>query len=165
MGRLVIVSGPTGAGKTTHAMAVADEIGAVRFSIDTWMQTLFAKDMRSLDFPWIVERVERCLEQIGEIAGQILARRGSVVLDLGFRTRAQRDRFVELAASHGVSAEIHHLDAPLAVRRARVARRNLEKDPAVYAFEVTEQMFDFMEPRFEALADEELERGRVIGTA
>ena len=43
MARLIIVTGPTGAGKTTYSQSFAKEIGAIRFSIETWMQTLFAK--------------------------------------------------------------------------------------------------------------------------
>jgi pantothenate kinase-related protein Tda10 len=41
--KVILVCGPVGAGKTTYSMALAKEIGAIRFSIDPWMQTLFAK--------------------------------------------------------------------------------------------------------------------------
>ena len=39
------------------------------------------------------------------------------------------------------------------VRKKRVEKRNTEKDPSVYSFEVTEFMFNFMEPRFEIQED------------
>ena len=162
MGRLIIVCGRTGAGKTTHAIAVSDETGAIRFSIDTWMQTLFAKDMTSPDFAWMMERVERCQDQIWEVSEQVLARGGSVVLDLGFTTRAQRESVASRARERGIAVEVHYLDAPAAVRRRRVAKRNLEKDPSVYAFDVTDQMFAFMEPRFEEPGEEELANGRTM---
>jgi hypothetical protein len=45
---------------------------------------------------------------------------------------------------------------PAELRRARVAKRNAERDPQVFAFEVTEAMFAFMEPRFKPPEDEEL---------
>ena len=93
MERLILVCGGTGAGKTTYSMSLAENIGAVRFSIDPWMQTLFAKDMKSLDYSWIVERVSRCHEQIWEVSKQILTLRGSVVLDLGFNSREYRESF------------------------------------------------------------------------
>ena len=60
MKRLIIVTGPTGVGKTTYSLSLAAEIGAVRFSIDPWMQNLFAEDMTSLDYSWMIERVKRC---------------------------------------------------------------------------------------------------------
>lgn len=162
MARLILVCGPTGAGKTTYSMDLCDEIKAVRFSIDPWMQTLFAKDMVSLDFSWMMERVNRCYEQIWEISEQILAFGGNVVLDLGFTTKSQRDIFVNKALSLGINAEIHYLDALTETRRQRVAKRNVEKDPTVYSFEVTDIMFNFMEPKFEVPEESELVNGRRI---
>ncbi|WP_125561710.1 AAA family ATPase [Pseudoalteromonas rubra] len=159
MARLILVCGPIGAGKTTYSISLCKELGAVKFSIDPWMQTLFAKDMQSLDFSWMMERVGRCHEQIWEVCEQILSLDGSVVLDLGFTTKALRDLFVGKASELGIRAEIHYLDAQKETRRKRVAKRNIEKDSKVYSFEVTDMMFDFMEPKFEAPADSELEHG------
>jgi predicted kinase len=91
--KVILVCGPVGAGKTTYSIALAKEIDAIRFSIDPWMQTLFAKDMQSLDYAWILERVDRCHQQIWEVAEQILKLNGNVILDLGFTSRQHRDRF------------------------------------------------------------------------
>lgn len=162
MARLILVCGPTGAGKTTYSMELCDEIKAVKFSIDPWMQTLFAKDMASLDFSWMIERVNRCYEQIWEVSEQILSLGGNIVLDLGFTTKAQRDIFVSKALGLGINAEIHYLDALTETRRQRVAKRNIEKDPTVYSFEVTDMMFNFMEPKFEVPKENELANGRRI---
>ncbi len=159
MARLILVCGPTGVGKTTHSLAISKEVGAIRFSIDPWMQTLFADDMTSLDYSWMIERVNRCYEQIWQVSEQILALDGDVVLDLGFTTKAQRDLFSDRAKELGIDAEIHYLDAPKDVRKKRVDKRNSEKDPAVYAFEVNDMMFSFMEPRFEIPSQEELKNG------
>jgi len=162
MARLILVCGPTGAGKTTYSLSLCEEIGAVRFSIDPWMQTLFSKDMTELDYAWMIERVERCYAQIWEVSQQILALDGKVVLDLGFTTKAQRDVFVDKSKELGINAEVHYLEASAETRKQRVAKRNQEKDPNVYAFEVTDIMFDFMEPRFEVPDENELMHGRKI---
>ena len=162
MARLILVCGPTGVGKTTYSLSLAKESGAIRFSIDPWMQTLFSKDMVSLDYSWMIERVKRCCEQIWEVSEQILTLSGNVVLDLGFTTKEQRDLFSNRAEELGINAEIHYLDAPKDIRRKRIKKRNLEKDPSVYAFEVTDMMFNFMEPRFEVPSQEELEHGCTI---
>jgi predicted kinase len=162
MSRLIIVCGLTGAGKTTYSIKLCDELNAIRFSIDPWMQTLFSKDMKSLDFSWMMERVERCQVQIWETSKQILVNGGIVVLDLGFTTKAQRDLFVDKSAQIGILCEIHYIKTALNVREERVKKRNLEKDPSVYAFEVTSEMFEFMEPRFEYPSDDELESGLVV---
>ena len=159
MARVVLVCGPTGVGKTTYSLSLAKEISAIRFSIDPWMQTLFSKDMTSLDFSWMMERVGRCYEQIWQVAEQVLLIDGNVILDLGFTTKQQRDLFSKRAKSLCVDAEIHYLDAPKSVRKQRVEKRNIEKDPSVYAFEVTDIMFNFMETKFEIPTEAELENG------
>lgn len=162
MSRVIIVCGQTGAGKTTYSIKISNEIKAVKFSIDPWMQTLFSKDMKSLDFEWIMERVERCQKQIWDITEQIIYNEGHVVLDLGFTTKDQRKVFIDKAKELGISAEIHYINTPINIRKQRVTKRNMQKDPKVYAFEVTDQMFQFMEPRFEPPSDNELNEGVVI---
>ena len=162
MARLILVTGPTGAGKTTYSLALCKDMGAVRFSIDPWMQTLFSKDMTTLDYSWMIERVKRCYEQIWQVNEQILSLDGNVVLDLGFTTKEQREHFFERARSLNIQAELHYLDAPKDVRKKRVEQRNSDKDPSVYSFEVNNMMFNFMEPRFEAPDQEELKGGLKI---
>ena len=159
MSRVILVCGPTGVGKTTYSISLSKKINAIRFSIDPWMKTLFAEDMTSLDYSWMIERVNRCYEQIWEVSEQILRLGGSVVLDLGFTEKAQRKIFADRAKALGISAEVHYLDAPLAIRKNRVEKRNTEKDPSVYAFDVTDFMINFMEPRFEKPDAEELRNG------
>ena len=162
MAQAILVCGPTGVGKTTYSLKLAEEIGAVRFSIDPWMQTMFAKDMKELDYDWMIERVHRCYDQIWEVSQQILSLDGKVILDLGFTTKEQRNLFADKARAMGLNPEVHYLDAPSEVRKERVAKRNSEKDPAVYSFEVTDFMFDFMEPRFEVPQEDELEYGIAV---
>lgn len=156
---MILVCGATGAGKTTYSIDLSRNISALRFSIDPWMQTLFADDMKSLDYSWMIERVHRCYQQIWDVCEKMFAIDGNVVLDLGFTEKSQRDLFSDRARALGISAEVHYLAVPTSVRRARVTNRNSEKDPAVYAFDVTDEMFDFMEPRFEPPDDAELENG------
>ena len=162
MARLIIVTGPTGVGKTTYSLSLSKEIGAIRFSIDPWMQNLFSKDMTSLNYSWMIERVNRCYAQIWQVSEQILQLDGSVVLDLGFTTKEQRDHFSELARKLEIDPEIHYLNAPKEIRQKRVQNRNLDKDPSVYSFEVTDFMFNFMEPKYEIPGEEELANGRVV---
>jgi predicted kinase len=162
MAKLILVCGSIGAGKTTYSISLAQEIEAVKFSIDPWMQTLFSKDMKSLDYSWMIERVYRCYEQIWEVSKQILMLRGNVILDLGFTTKEQRQIFITKAKELGINPEVHYLDVPLEVRKQRVKQRNDSKDPALYSFEVTDMMFNFMEPRFEVPNTEELANGCTI---
>jgi len=126
------------------------------------MQNLFSKDMTSLDYAWMIERVNRCYVQIWQVGEQILKLNGNVVLDLGFTTKEQRSRFAALSKELAIEPEVHYLSAPKDVRKKRVEKRNVEKDPSVYSFEVTDFMFNFMEPKYEVPDDQELANGRVI---
>ena len=164
MSKLILVCGHIGAGKTTYALSQAAQLKAIRFSIDPWMQTLFSKDMTSIDYDWMIERVHRCYEQIWEIASQILQLDGNVVLDLGFTTKEQRMLFVKKAQELGIETQLHYINTPQEVRKQRVAQRNKDKDPSVYSFEVTDMMINFMEPRFEVPTDEELRNGCQINS-
>lgn len=118
MAKLILVCSPTGGDKTTYSLSLSKESGAIRFSIDPWMQTLFSKDMVSLDYSWMIERVKRCYEQIWEVSEQILALDGSVVLDLGFTTKEQRDVFSNKTKELDIAAEIHYLDALKDIRKS-----------------------------------------------
>jgi len=65
----------------------------------------------------------------------------------------------------GVSVELHYLDAPKSTRWQRVQKRNKEKNPTVYAIEVTGDMFNFMEPRFEVPDNDEMKHVKKIQTS
>lgn len=155
MATVHLICGPTGAGKTTFALRLAAENDALRFSIDEWMANLFAADAPvPLTFDWAIERVSRCELQIWQTGLAALAAGRDIVLDLGFTTREQRDRFRTLAGEDGHAVRLHHVTAGRAERLARVRARNEDRSE-VFAFAVTDGMFDFMEDRFEAPAREE----------
>lgn len=162
MKRMIMVCGRVGAGKTTYSLKLADEIGALKISIDQWMQTLYAADMKTINFNWMMERVNRCYVQIWDVSSQTLKNNGSVILDLSFTTRSERNFFLDRASEIGIDPEIHYLEAPEKERRERVVKRNLEKNPEVYSFDVTKDMIDFMEPRFEDFDDRERRLLRII---
>jgi predicted kinase len=150
-----LICGPTGAGKTTFARELATERDALRFSIDEWMANLFAADTPDpLTFDWAIERVGRCETQIWQTGLAALAIGRDIVLDLGFTTREQRDRFRAQAMEAGHQVSLHHVTAARELRLERVHARNRDGSE-VFAFEVTDGMFEFMEDRFEIPAPEE----------
>lgn len=163
---LILIVGSTGAGKTTYARRLADELGGVRFSIDEWMTTLFWSDSpQPIEFAWTIERVRRCEAQIMAMVRQLASRRVPAILDLGFTTREHRDRFRAFAADQNLTAAAHFIDVPVDERWLRVSRRNTERGET-YAMQVDRQMFDFMEgiwePPFEAEWSESGGR-RIVG--
>lgn len=44
MSTVFLICGNTGAGKTTYSIALAEKQHAIRFSTDSWMQTLYGDD-------------------------------------------------------------------------------------------------------------------------
>ncbi|HEY0437549.1 MAG TPA: ATP-binding protein [Phenylobacterium sp.] len=154
---LHLISGPIGAGKTTYAHALARREGAVAYVLDEWGARLFGPDVQGpLDFGWMMERLARCNALIWSTATDVLGAGTSVVLDLGLMRREQRERIRKLAQEAGLSMQWHFVDAPQAVRRARVADRNDTKGET-FVREVPPQMFDMIEAMYEAPAPAELE--------
>ncbi|WP_224244070.1 AAA family ATPase [Hyalangium gracile] len=157
-----LICGSTGAGKTTYALVLADRVGAIRFSIDEWMASLFMMDYPlKPDLAWALERTARCEAQMWRMAEQLLARGHDVIFDVGLSKREHRDRFRARAAQVGFPTRLHFLDVDANTRRERVRRRNTEQ-AATYSFEVTDAMFDFMEGFFERPTADELVGAEVI---
>jgi len=164
MSKVHIVFGPQGAGKSTYSKKIAVEVKGVHLSIDDWMWKLFGPDLpKPMNFNWIIERVERCEQQIWAISEKILGSGTEVVLDLSFPKMAKRTLFLTLATKHNIATQLHFITADQSVRRKRVLDRNQEKG-STFSFEVTAGMFDFMETQFNRPSDKELETAIVVDT-
>jgi predicted kinase len=142
---LHLVCGSTGAGKTTHALALVRALGAMHFSIDDWMVRLYGPDApQPPHWPWIAERVGRC-ERLIEETALALGRLGlSSVLDTGLQRTDRRRALAEAARAAGLGVKLHFVDVPAEERWRRVSRRNQERGDT-YRVAVTRPMFDFIE--------------------
>jgi len=159
-----MIYGRQGAGKTTYALALAKQEQAIRFSIDEWMGELYGPDLpQALDFSWIMERVKRCEHRIWQTALAITDAGNSVILDLGFMKTQDRTSFLSLANHHNLATQLHFVTATHDLRRQRVISRNTSKKET-FSFEVTPEMFDFMETQFEPPNPQELKASIHINT-
>jgi predicted kinase len=157
-----LVCGPTGAGKTTYAIALAQRSKGVRFSIDEWMATLFGADWPNpASLAWTLERSARCEAQMWALAEQLIARGADVIFDVGLPRREQRDRFRMRALQTVAPSKLHYLDVEKETRRDRIRKRN-ESRGATYSFRISEEMFDFMEGWFEVPSDDELYGAMIV---
>jgi len=161
---LHVIFGPCAAGKTTYAHALARREGAVPFVLDEWGAHLFGPDVQGpLDFGWMLERMARCNTLIWSTATAVLGAGSSVVLDNGGMRRADRERTRTMAEAAGLSVQWHFVDAPQAVRRARVAGRN-EAKGETFVHEVSPEMFEMLEAVYEPPTPAELE-GAVLNVS
>ena len=155
-----LICGNTAAGKSTYSIELAKQQSGIQFSIDPWMQTLYGIDYNPSvhDFNWLVERVERCKIQMRQIAELLIKNGINVVLDWGFGDIESRKFYREWAVAQGAEVSLHFIDVPIEERRKRLHKRNEEKG-STFVFEVTDEMFNYVEPKFIPPTDTELING------
>lgn len=140
-----LICGSTGAGKTTYATRLRQQLGALHLSIDDWMVTLFAPDKPAQqNWPWIEERLLRCEQQILVTAMQAAHAGLPSILDLGLQRVEQRRRITERSSAAGIDVRLHFLDVDATERWRRVEQRN-EQQGETFRVRVSRPMFDFIE--------------------
>lgn len=145
---LHLMCGLPGAGKTTLAKRLEQELPALRLSPDEWMTSLLAC---ALDDEEARERVEGTQWRL---AARALALGAHVVLENGFWTRRDRDAYRACARDLGVRVVLHYLEAPRAELQRRLALRYADARPG--EFRITEDMLDLYASWFEPPTPDEL---------
>lgn len=156
-----LICGSAGAGKTTYAIALAKRIGAVRLSTDEWMSVLFRPDRPSPPaLAWVLERIDRCEQQMWMVAEPLVARGIDVVLDLAPSNRDYRDRMRGRVAQTRAQSKLHYLDVSRETRRARVLERS--RIAQTGSAEDDQTLFALMDRWFEFPSDDELYGAMIV---
>jgi predicted kinase len=118
-GRLVVVTGLPGSGKTTLALQLAASMPAARMCPDDWMMA------SGIDL-WDQEARARIEELQLELALGLLRGGQNVVIEWGVWTRAERDALRAAARAVGASVELRYVTAPVDELWRRIVERDLE---------------------------------------
>jgi len=121
-GRLAIVCGLPGSGKTTLARELSDAGAAVRLCPDEWMESLGISlwDGAARD---AIEAIQ------WGIAQELLAHGATVVVEWGTWARSERDRLRRRARELGARVELWYLDVDVEELWRRVRSRRAEDPP------------------------------------
>ena len=148
-----MIHGYLGAGKTTFARRLEQELPAIRFSHDEWMARLYGIDPPVEQFADYGSRVSA---QIDSLWPRCLELGLDVVLDLNFWTRRGRDATRMKARSLGAAVRLYRLTCPDELAWHRIERRNASLDPS--SLFIARNTFEVLRARFEPLdPDEERE--------
>ncbi|MEZ5559707.1 MAG: AAA family ATPase [Pseudomonadales bacterium] len=161
MATIHLMEGPVGAGKSTYAARLGLERNAPHLDLDEWMVTLFRPDRPEAGFvPWYVERKQRCIEQIWQVACALLDAGTDVVLELGLVGRDDRAAFYSRVDATGHELAVYVLDAPQAERRRRVRARNTAAG-ATFKMVVTDEVFALANGAWQPPDEQECEQRRI----
>ena len=114
---LFIVTGLSGAGKTTHARRLQERVDTDRLSADEWLDALQI-DHRDVRARARAEGAQR------QIARELLIQGRSVVIEWGCWSRSERTALWRLACSVGATTALHHIDPPPDLTWHRLTLRN-----------------------------------------
>ena len=127
---LWLAHGFSGAGKSSHALALACQRGMVRVRADVERKRLFglAPDVVSDGIPggiYTAEATRRTHQRLAQVAREVLAAGYSVIVDATLLDRDARALFLALADSAQVPCHILSFETPLPILRERVRQRAL----------------------------------------
>lgn len=147
---LHLVCGKVAAGKSTLTAALGEAPRTVVIAEDDWLAALFGADMASIqDYVRFSAKLRGI---IGPHVTALLKAGLSVVLDFPANTVENRAWMREIAEAAQVPHELHFLDVPDEVCKARMRARNARGD---HPFSVTDAQYDRLAKHFVPPSEDE----------
>jgi predicted kinase len=119
--QLYLICGMAGAGKTTLAKSLEEELSAVRLCPDEWIAAVLAKPDDRSEMDRIREPIEKLQWQH---AKKMLNLGIDVVLENGFWKKDERMEYRHSAKELGFRVFLHYLDVPENELVKRIVKRN-----------------------------------------
>jgi predicted kinase len=124
--------GVSGSGKSHHAIPLADGLGAVHLRSDVERKRLFGLDPLARggaeEGLYTPAATTRTYAHLAAVTEELLDAGLSVIVDATFLERERRARFAALGARAGVPVAVVDCEAPTALLRERLERRNRRGD-------------------------------------
>jgi predicted kinase len=140
---LYLLCGKIAAGKSTLAKSLAAQPATLLISQDHWMSTLFPTENRTIDdFARLSARLRAAM---GPHVVDILRQGLSVVLDFPANTVSYRAWMRSLITEADVAHELHVLDLPDAICKARLRQRN---ESGKHPYHVSDATYDLFTSYF-----------------
>lgn len=121
MPSLHLLCGLAGAGKTTVARRLAEDLNAVRLSPDEWIEPLLEDKFDRVEMDRLRPRIHAIQWSLVE---DLLRRGCSVIWEQGLWGKHERLGYLSQAHALGARVVLHFLNVPLSVLKQRVERRN-----------------------------------------
>lgn len=121
MPTLILICALPGAGKTTLAKQIESSRQALRLCPDDWIKAVIKDETDKPELDRLRDPVEQLQWKLGQ---RLLVLGSSIILENGFWSREERDRFRSQAEALGASVELHYLEVPKEELWLRIEQRN-----------------------------------------
>lgn len=139
-----VIIGFIGAGKTTFAKKLEKISGALRFTKDEWMISIFGRDPTIEGFEKYDERVTNLAR---DVAIYCLKAGNDIIIDEGFWVRSQRDEIRQKIENVGGKVQFYYVKNTHETMKQRVSKRN--QKPTTDAFVISQEMYVGFKKYFE----------------
>lgn len=126
MGKVILVCGKIGSGKTTYANNLSRQLNAVNISQDELMLSLFGADLYYNEPEKYEKYCSRVEDYVKRKAGESAKAGATVICENGFWSRSERDELRKFYCGMGVKCELHYIDTPEEQRVQNIRLRNEE---------------------------------------
>ena len=124
MGKVILICGKIGSGKTTYANKLAKQLNAVNISQDELMLGLFGAELYENEPEKYTEYCARVEDYVKRKAGEVAKAGAVVICENGFWSRSERDELRKFYADMGVECELHYIDTSEEQRLLNIQKRN-----------------------------------------
>jgi predicted kinase len=138
--------GKAGAGKSSLAMALAQETAAILISEDIWLSRLYGDQI--MVFADYIRFSTKLKTVVAPLVVDLLKNGNSVVMDFQANTKTRRAWLRSIFEEADAAHYLHFVDTPNQICLERIAKRNLERPEG--SSQLTEEDFNHVSSFFEA---------------